>query len=55
MTARAAGTATAAAPGLRAHAAEPTSHIGYLSFAVQNSYDAPTLAAAKSAAHSRHT
>ena len=50
MTAGTAGTAMAAVPGLRGQAAEPTLHIAYLSFAVQNSYDAPMLAAAKSAA-----
>jgi len=43
------GTATATAAGLRDQATG-TVHIAYLSFAVQNSYDAPMLAAAKSAA-----
>ena len=43
------GAATATAAGLRDQATG-TVHIAYLSFAVQNSYDAPMLAAAKSAA-----
>ena len=42
--------ATAALPQAQASAAESTVHIAYLSFAVQNSYDAPMLAAAKAAA-----
>jgi ribose transport system substrate-binding protein len=45
-----AATATANAASLHAQATEATVHIAYLSFAVQNSYDAPMLAAAKSAA-----
>jgi ribose transport system substrate-binding protein len=42
--------ATTVLPAAGAQAAQSTVHIAYLSFAVQNSYDAPMLAAAKAAA-----
>jgi ribose transport system substrate-binding protein len=42
--------AVATLPAAPAQAAQGTLHIAYLSFAVQNSYDAPMLAAAKAAA-----
>lgn len=46
------GAAAPASAGARPHVA--TVHIAYLSFAVQNSYDAPMLAAARQAAAKQH-
>jgi len=48
------GAAASVAPRLHQRAAVKTVRIAYLSFAVQNSYDAPMLAAAQAAAKREH-